>query len=93
MIMSFIPGMGLRVKSIGSNVLKGSSMPLSGMVKPVFITNTEFLEIFTGLSDEATRALRLPSRIIKNRILAMIIPVIVASVCLRKLFISGFFVT
>jgi hypothetical protein len=54
---------------------------------PVFRTRIEFSLMETGLSPDATRALRLASIMIKKRIEAIIIPVMVARVYLRKFFI------
>jgi hypothetical protein len=57
------------------------------MEVPALRTSTELSLIETGLFPEDTIAVRLASITTKNNIEAMIIPVIVASVYLRKLFI------
>jgi len=58
----------------------GLGLPLSGMVTPAFRTRIELSFSVTGLFPEATITLRLAIVIMKKRIEAMIIPVIVARV-------------
>jgi hypothetical protein len=65
----------------------GFSFPLSGIGTPAFRTRIELLLIVTGLLPDETIALKLASITTKNRMDAIIIPVIVARVYLRKLLI------
>jgi hypothetical protein len=85
--ISFKPGDGAKVKLKRSIPARGFSFPLSGISTPAFRTRIEFSLIEAGLSPEATRALILASKTIKKRIEVIMIPVIVARVYLRKVFI------
>jgi hypothetical protein len=71
-----------------SNPAYGLVLPWSGIADPAFRTSIEFSDIEAGFSPEIIIVLRLASSMTKKRKDTIIIPVIVASVYFRKLFIS-----
>jgi hypothetical protein len=85
--ISFNPGAAVTVIFIRSIPAYGLLLPLSGIGTPAFRTSIEFSDIDAGFSPDIIIVLRVAISTTKKRKEVIIIPVIVASVYLRKFLI------